>query len=168
LECDSLVSKLDKANPAPQTKDCTRCNGTAIDPEYKHDLWVIDLDNHGYHTVYIVLETSSNYELHIRRLQGDFNYLSEDEAREVFKEICEAMQKDRFNSNSKWIRNRDSRDEGFVMSLAYNKFNEHYNSVGLYASHNCQTTFTGRAINDIENISEHLSCVIKELKSGGL
>lgn len=168
LECDSFVSKLNKNNPAPQTKDCTRCNGTAIDPEYKYDLWVIDFDNHGYHTVYIVLETCSGYELHIRRLQGEFNYLSDDEAKEAISEICEAMKKGRFDSNSKWIRNRDSRDEGFVISLTYEKFNEHYHSIGLSASHDCQTTFTGRAIHDIEIISEHFSWVIKDLKSGVL
>jgi len=166
LECSSLVAEIEsktgeKAKPEP--KDCPRCHGTTVEPEFHEEAWVIHHQDHGYNAFYAIRENSIGVQLHIRRMP-EYNATRE-AAAAAAAEICESIQQDCYEHPSRWLRCRDCRDEGFVLSLSYGKdYDGHYAAAGIPPSHECEAT--DRAIYFLDIVAEHFVCVVESLEKG--
>lgn len=154
LTCSSLISKIEEN--APKKEECPRCKGTGIDPEFHNKMWVLMYDNHGYGKFFIVKENCLRFELHIRELPYN---TKREKLVKLFKELCVDGKAERYDSENKYIRYLDNRDEGFVMSLEYEKPND-YHKESSDQTHDCEATLRARFV--LSEIVEHFPCVIKE------
>lgn len=154
LTCSAFVTRIDKNKP--ETKDCPRCKGTGKDPEYNEYSWIVLYENHGYTTFYIIHENIGKIELHIRELP--YNSKKSD-IRKMFDELDEAIQKDCYDTECTLLRYRDTRDDGFILSMEYDKPDK----VSKFPiSHKCEVR-NARAVYAIETIVEHFPCVMEDL-----
>lgn len=168
LTCNCIVARLDQTNPAPETKDCPRCKGTGKDPEFFETSWVVLYQNHGNTKLFAIHEDCGRIQLHIRRL--DYNP-SDAKVKAAFKGICGAIRKEDKENPSPLLRYRDTRDDGFVLSLSWDKpkDREVYKTVApddsfFDINHHCETSKW--AIHAVEDIVEHFVCVIDSLEKG--
>lgn len=157
LNCTSILAKVEKHNI--KTADCPRCKGTGIDPEYRSDAWVVHFNNHGNGCVFAVIESCIGIELHIRNLPYN---ISRDKEEKILKEVLKSVCQDRYDHPLPLLHYRDTRDEGFVMSLSYEKEREDEDNSDL--SHECEAN--GQSIFALDTIIEHFTCVIESLEKG--
>jgi hypothetical protein len=159
LTCCSITASVEKkrGKPVPETKDCPRCKGTGVDPEYHDDAWIIWYDNHGNSQAFILLENCLGMELHIRRLPYNLGRAS---YKKIMTDITEAAKEDRYETECKWLKCRDERDEGFILSTRWDKPTEHNFSL----SHDTHANL--HAIASIDDIVEHFICVVESMEKG--
>lgn len=147
LECSSIVSKIGGRKIDP--KNCPRCKGTKLDPEFFDHAWVLYYDTHGNSTVFVVQETAISIRLHIRKLPYN---LKKGEMVSFFNKFVEAAVKDRYDCDFEYMRYHDGRDTGFVMYLDYDKKSKRFSDCeGTLWAPGCLTTIT-----------EHFICVVDE------
>jgi hypothetical protein len=157
LTCSSLVAHLDE-DKKPDVASCERCKGTAIDPEYGDDIYVLRFRDHSSTQVYVIIENTCRVEFHIRDLPRN---LSKKKTAYLIENITQAAKEDQYdNKSSPFFSYRDGRDEGFVVSMNYGKFQDWNPDHEI--SHECAASL--EAINAIDTISQHFICVIDELK----
>jgi len=159
LTCKSLATKIfaktDGVEP-PQTQDCPRCKGTGIEPEFHDHAWAVHYDDHGNGMVFVVIENCIRVELHIRELPYN---ISRNEQAKTMKLVLESMVQDRYDHPLPLLRYRDTRDEGFILSLSYDQPDERNDP-----NHSCEASI--RAINALETVVEHFPSVIESLEKG--
>jgi hypothetical protein len=144
LDCkDKLMIRLFKKESIP-TESCTRCNGTGIDPEYIDPAWVLHYKNHGYDVLFVVLGRDVETGIHIRK----FEYNSD---REDIKAKIQSVVSGLRNNDDHipMITYKDTRDEGFCLSLTYREDKRE--------SHSCEVNNEGFHL--LTTVVEHFTAV---------
>lgn len=149
LECDNGLNRL-MGRPEQDPATCPRCKGSQIDPEFHADAWVLVFDDHGNALAFVVYETISDVTLHIRELP----YNQGNRRKAVLKRLTADVLRGEHKLEDELLRNGDSRDTGFVLSLSVAKAGGHYDG---------HTSI--KAVYAIDTVVQHFPCVLEsELK----
>lgn len=118
LECSAIVAKLGSRKTPPPVAECPRCGGTGKDPEFFEEAWVVVADMHGNGFAFMVYENYGGLTVHFRELP----YNKGDRVRKnTLEALAVSLQCDCYDSKEPLLACRDSRDEGFVLSITIEK-----------------------------------------------
>lgn len=151
LDCDSLISAMSFTKKVDGV--CDRCGGSKIDPEYKDDSYVIYFDNHGNSLIYVLVESSSGFNLHIR--EAKYN-LSRKSMATLFNQFIKESCVGRYDSDFEYLRYHDKRDKGFILSMAFTEERENQEAYLFDAESN------GKAPYALTTVSEHFPIVFDD------